>query len=136
MKNVTKDIPNLGGLPQSNIFDHVPDYTKAVHVRENKPENEKHLNDNRQKFTGQVAIVLSLLQKGVVLSSYTAMTQYHVGHLARRIKDIKDDLGIPIEDQFQYDDSGKTTRNKIWFIREALSEATKVRYKIDWKNKK
>jgi len=131
-----KKVIGLGGLPQGNIFEAIPDFTKVVHVRENKPENEAHLNDNRQKFTGQCAIVLSLLQKGLVLSSYSAMTQYHIGHLARRIKDLKDSHGIEIEDQYEYDKDGKVTRNKIWFIREAISEATAVRYKIEWKKSK
>lgn len=131
---VNKQIEGLGGLPQANIFETLPDFTKAVHVRENSAINEKHLNDNRQKFTGQCGIVLSLLQKGIVLSSYSAMVQYKIGHLPRRIKDIRDELGITnIEDQFEYDDSGKTTRNKIWFIREAISEQTAIKYKIDWK---
>lgn len=131
---MTKKVTGLGTLPQINAFDAIPDFTRAVHVRENAASNEQHLNENRQKFTGQCAIVLSLLQKGVVLSSYSAMVQYHVGHLARRIKDLRDECGIDsIEDQFEYDNSGKITRNKIWFIREALSEETMVRYKIDWK---
>ncbi len=130
-----KKITGLGGLPQANIFDEIPDFTKAVHVRENKPENENHLNVNRQKFTGQCAIVLSLLQKGLVLSSYTAMVQYHVGHLARRIKDLKDNFGIEIDDQFEYDNNGKTTRNKLWFIYNRLNEETRVRYKIEHQKK-
>lgn len=128
-------LKELGGLPQQNLFDAIPDFTKTVHVRENKPENEQHLNDNRQKFTGQCAIVLSLLLKGVVLSSYSAMVQFKIGHLARRIKDLKDSEGFAfnIEDQFEYDTDGKATRNKIWFIREQLSESTMLRYKISWK---
>lgn len=136
---MNKEIKGLGGLPQVNMFESIPDFTKIVHERENKSENEQHLNDNRQKFTGQCAIVLTLLSKGIVLSSYSAMTQYHIGHLARRIKDIKDSDDyrkgkLPvIEDQFQVEKDGSKTRNKLWFIREALSESTAVKYKIDWK---
>lgn len=126
---------DLGKLPQGNIFSDIPDYTKAVHVRENNQESENHLNENRQKFTGQVAIVVSLLQKGVVLSSYTAMTKHHIGHLPRRIKDARDNLGIHIDEQFEMDSNGKATRNKIWFIREAISESTAIKYKIEWKKK-
>lgn len=128
--SVTKKIQGLGRLPQANIFSEIPDFTRAVHVRENRPENENHLNANRQKFTGQCAIVLSLLQKGVVLSSYSAMVQHHVGHLARRIKDLKDNFGISIQDQFEYEDDGRATRNKLWFMYVRLTEATKLKYKI------
>lgn len=130
----SRKVTGLGTLPQINAFDSIPDFTRAVHVRENSGSNEAHLNTNRQKFTGQCAIVLSLLQKGIVLSSRSAMLNYDIGHLARRIKDLRDECGIDnIEDQFEYDKSGKITRNKIWFIREVLSEETMVRHKIDWK---
>lgn len=124
----SKKMIGLGKLPQTEI-----DWTKTVHVRENKQSNEDHLNANRQKFTGQCAIVLSLLQQGHVLSSYTAMTQWHIGHLPRRIKDLKDEGGVIIEDQFELDSSGKATRNKIWFIREYLTQATIDKYKIEKK---
>lgn len=109
------------------------DWMKAVHVRENSGTNENHLNANRQKFTGQCAIVLSLLQQGLVLSSYSAMVQYHVGHLPRRIKDLKDNPKTPvrIDEKFEMTEDGKTTRNKLWFIKERLSEETKLKYKIN-----
>ena len=54
-------------------------WLQSVHVRENTQANEDHLNANRQKFTGQDAIVFSLLQQGAKLTSYTAMTQWHIG---------------------------------------------------------
>lgn len=93
-----------------------PDYTKVIHVRENSSENESHLNANRQKFTGQAAIILSLFQKGVRLTSRSAMVNYGIGHLARRIKDLRDEGGIHIDEEWELDDKGKTTRNKVWFI--------------------
>ncbi len=128
-----KKIEGLGGLPQANIFDAVPDFTRTLHRKENNPESQKHLEDNEQKFVGQCAVVYSLLMKGVVLSSYIAMTQYRIGHLPRRLKDLRDDGGLHIDAQFERTPDGKTSRNKIWFIREKLSEATKVKYKIEWK---
>lgn len=131
-----KQIEGLGGLPQGNIFEALPDFTRVNHRYENNPESQKNLEENEQKFVGQCAIVLSLLRKGIVLSGYIAMTQYRIGHLPRRIKDLKDNGGIEIEDQFQTDSQGKVNRNKIWFIREAISEATAVKYKIEWKKNK
>lgn len=131
---MNKQVKGLGELPQGNIFSEVPDYTATLHRRENNQESQKHLEENEQKFVGQCAIVLSLLQKGIVLSSYIAMTKYRIGHLPRRIKDLRDGGGITnIEDQFEFDGKGKATRNKIWFIREALSEKTAIRFKIEWK---
>jgi hypothetical protein len=93
-----------------------PDYTKVIHVRENSSGNESHLNANRQKFTGQAAIILSLFQKGIKLTSRSAMLQYGIGHLARRIKDLRDNGKIHIDEEWEVDKDGKTTRNKVWFI--------------------
>lgn len=139
---MTNKAPGLGGLPQGNMFSEIPDFTKIVHTRENTVENEAHLNANRFHFTGQAAVVLSLLMRGVVLNTSLALTHYHIGDLRRRIKDIKDyykehpEGATEIDEMFMYDKDGKRTRFKIWFIREAITEATAVRYKIDWKKKR
>jgi hypothetical protein len=135
----SKKVTGLGSLPQGDMFDDIPDYTKILHRHENNPESQKHLEENEQKFVGQCAIVISLLEKGIVLSTYTAITNYRIGHLARRIKDIRDSDSYKkgavkkIEDQYEYDSQGKITRNKIWFMRDRISEQAAVKYKIEWK---
>lgn len=124
-------IEGLGELPQSNMFDELPDFTRVIHNRENNQKSQGILDENRQKFTGQCAIIMSLFNKGVVLSSYSAMVTYGIGHLARRIKDLRDNFGINIDEQFQKTSDNKSTRNLLWFIYDKLSEETKVRYKIE-----
>ena len=128
----SKKIIGLGELPQQNIFSEIPDFTKAVHVRENSAANEAHLNANRFHFTGQVAVVISLLQAGNVLSTRTALAYYNIGDLRRRIKDIKDHPTSPmhIDEHFETDKDGKRTRFKIWYIYDRLTEKTKLKYKI------
>jgi len=127
-----KKLGGLGGLPQSNIFSEIPDFTKTVHVRENSAANEAHLNANRYHFTGQCAVVMSLLLAGHVLSTRTALAYHHIGDLRRRIKDLKDHPEHPmkIDEYFEKDKNGKRTRYKIWYIYEKLSEATRVKYHI------
>lgn len=121
-----KKIVGLGSLPQAEI-----DWTQAVHVRENTQTNEDHLNANRRKFTGDCAIILSLLQKGQVITSKGVYMQWNVSSLPRRIKDLRDHGGVDnIEDQNILNDDGRTTRNKIWFMRDRLSEETKAKYHI------
>ncbi len=44
------------------------------------------------------------------------MIQFGIGHLARRIKDLRDEGGIHIDEEWELDAQGKTTRNKVWFI--------------------
>ena len=135
MKKMNNKATGLGSLPQSNIFNDVPDFTTVPHTRENSAANEAHLNANRHHFRGQCALVYSLFMKGVVLSTRTAQLHYQIGDLRRRVKDLKDEGGMQIDEQFEFDKSGKRTRYKIWFIREALTEATAVKYKIEWKRK-
>lgn len=110
-----KKIEGFGALPQNNLFDNIPDFTGVVHRRENNSSSEKHLNDNRRKFTGDCAIVLSLLHKGMKLTTYSALVQWQVSSLPRRILDLKE-AGIDIEDDWQMSPDKKVTRNKVWFL--------------------
>jgi hypothetical protein len=91
-----------------------------VHLKENNSESQNHLEANRNKFSTQCDYVLYLLSIGVKLTSYSAMTEYRIGHLARRIKDLKDSgrdiaKGFIIEDEFEKDMDGVKTRNKVWY---------------------
>ncbi len=131
---MTNKITGLGTLPQINAFDAIPDFTAVVHVRENNHESEAHLNANRRKFTGDCATVYSLLMKGHVITTKSVYMQYDVSSLPRRIKDLRDGktlMGkVHIDEQFVHDEKGETTRNKMWFMFDKLSEATKLKYKL------
>ena len=134
-----KKLTGLGGLPQANIFDAIPDFTATVHVRENNPKSEAHLNANRRKFTGDCATVYSLLQKGQVITTKSVYMQYDVSSLPRRFKDLRDGVTIVgkshIDEQMVYDDKGNNTQNKMWFMYDKLSEETRVKYKIEHRKK-
>lgn len=91
----------------------MPDFTKVLHTRENNPVSEAHLKKNKYHFTGQCAVILSLLRKGIRLTSRSAMLEYNISHLARRIKDLKDKGGMKdIIKDFEIDNRG----TKEWFI--------------------
>lgn len=75
------------------------DFTRVLHRRENSAENETHLHKNKFHFTGQCAVVYSLLKKGIRLTAREAMITYNIGHLARRIADLKQ-AGVVIESEF------------------------------------
>jgi hypothetical protein len=74
------------------------DFTDAVHRRENNAESESNLNANRFHFTGQVAVVISLLLQGQKLTVKDAINANipglddGVGDLRRRICDIRQAL--------------------------------------------
>ena len=84
----------------------VIDWTTVVHVRENNPVSEAHLDANRFKFTGQCAVVFSLLQKGKHLTCKSAMNDHGIGHLPRRIADLKA-AGANVQDAWLTDSQGK-----------------------------
>lgn len=91
------------------------DYTKVVHVRENSQANEDHLNANRYHFVGQCAVLLTLFQQGLRLTTRSAQLQFSIGDFRRRVKDLKD-AGVELEWDWSYDKEGKKTRFKEWFI--------------------
>ena len=60
-----------------------------THTRENNPESESILNDNREHFSDQCKLVLELLKSGKALTVRTALLVYGIGSLPRRILDLK-----------------------------------------------
>lgn len=104
------------------------DYTSVLHKRENNPESEAHLKENKFHFTGQCAVVLSLLMKGVVLSSRSAMLQHNIGDVHRRIGELKIALQktnskLKIEDRWVKNEKGRG--HKEWFISTTVARPVK-----------
>lgn len=88
----------------------------TVHTQENNPESETHLLENKMKFSKQSKTVFDLMMAGKRLTSRSAMIEHHIGHLARRIKDLKDaPNNIPVIDEWVKDADG-TTQVKEWFM--------------------
>lgn len=83
-----------------------------LHVRENNPESEKNLALQSVKFNKQCSQVLNILQSGERLTSWSAMVKYHVGHLARRILDLKE-KGVAVKDNW-IEENG--SRYKEYFL--------------------
>lgn len=109
------------------------DYETILHVRENNPESQNHLNANKFHFTGQCAVMLSALQKGVVLTTRSAMLDYNISDPRRRIKDLID-AGVEINSEFVLDDKGEKTRFKRWWIEEAVKNKKPEPVKLSKKN--
>lgn len=83
------------------------DFSKCLHQRENSPANERHLKENFYRFTGQCAVVLSLLQKGEVLTVASAFAMKpRITSLPRRILDLSSN-GVPIEKRWALNSEGK-----------------------------
>jgi hypothetical protein len=91
------------------------DWTTTVHRHENNAASEAVLKENYYHFTGQCAVVYSLLKKGLKLTSKQAMNSLGIGHLARRIGDLRD-AGIEIEAEPVLK-NGKKTRYVKYYLK-------------------
>lgn len=83
-----------------------------LHRRENNQESQDNLTRQASNLNKQCHQVLSILQTGERLTSWSAMVRYHIGHLPRRILDLKE-KGIEIHDQWIENDG---SRYKEYFI--------------------
>jgi len=86
-----------------------------THRQENNYQSRKHLEENRDKFSRQCALVYSLLKSGVRLTMKNALNEYNIGDIRRRIKDLRDICGVEdIKDRWvKIEDK---TRYKEWWI--------------------
>lgn len=113
------------------------DYTDVLHRKENNNESQANLKRNKYHFTGQCATVLSLLQKGYVLTSRTAMLDHNISDVHRRIGELREAIrkhesDILIQDRWVGEGRGKY---KEWFIDEAVKNKKPEPVKVS-KNKK
>lgn len=88
-----------------------------THQRENSEDTERHLQENQKKFSRQCELVYRLLMGGRELTSRSAMIEYGIGDVHRRISELKHLHGVEILDRWELNPDGKATRNKVWFIK-------------------
>jgi hypothetical protein len=100
-----------------------------IHSEENNAESEKHLKENKTKFSQQCLRVLELLRQGKRLTTSNA-PGYGILSLPRRIKDLRDKNGIAVNERWLQDEKGSNTI-KEWFIDEKTENqiVKEVRYK-------
>lgn len=72
------------------------DFTHGI---ENNPESDANYMANLDDFNRQCRIVLEQLLTGRRLTVREAFINLNIGHLPRRIADLKD-AGIPVQDEF------------------------------------
>lgn len=77
-----------------------------THGLENNQESNQNYFQQKDKFSSQCKYLLKLLQQGVKMTTYTALVIYKIGHLQRRIKDLRD-AGIQINDRWITTDTGR-----------------------------
>lgn len=90
-----------------------------THREENNHDSRRHLEENREKFSDQCQKVYSILLSGVRLTVLSAITEYGISSLPRRILDLKEhfkreEIDVEIKDTWVKTD-GKE-RYKEYYI--------------------
>jgi hypothetical protein len=80
-----------------------------THRQENNYQSRKHLEENRERFSAQCQQVYDLLRSGMRLTVLSAITEYGISSLPRRILDLKE-AGVEIRDRWI------DRKYKEWFI--------------------
>jgi hypothetical protein len=65
-----------------------------THRQENNYASRVHLEENRERFSVQCQMVYDLLKSGVRLTMKSAINEYGIGDIRRRIKDLRDICGV------------------------------------------
>lgn len=71
----------------------------SVHPKENNKESEAILNDNKHHFSNQCKLVYDAMMNGERLTTATALLNYGIGDLRRRVKDLKDHNNINVQSE-------------------------------------
>lgn len=109
-------------MEQRNYIQPEIDWTQAVHNLENNKFSQKNLDKHRHKFTGQAAITLTALQQGKRLNADYAREIFHIKHLARRIGDIGDKLGIDVDREWGLNKELEQEDELVYFLAENRQE--------------
>lgn len=141
--NAVKKVDGLGGLPQGNIFDNIPDYKGHVdyetvpHKIENNKFSQSILDKNRDKYRGQAALMLTYLQKGNMVDVDSAKEMFGIRRLSGRIHDLSDgkkigsEYGIYIDREWKLDKDGKQTELLGYFLPEFRDKLIKQKRILD-----
>ena len=100
-----------------------------IHGKENNRDSQAHLEANEPHFKKQCHTVLTLLRKGVVLTSRIAMVDYNIGDVHRRIGELREGGIEGISDEWVMDKDGKKTRFKKWFMPQFVKYPNNTVYK-------
>jgi hypothetical protein len=75
------------------------DFTAPPVHRENNLESQKIFEKNKERFSNQCRIVYEAMLRGERLTTTSALVRYGIGDLRRRVKDLKDDYGVPVQSE-------------------------------------
>lgn len=75
------------------------DFTQPLVHNENNVESQLIFEANKDKFSNQCKIVFEAFLRGERLTTAKALIHYGIGDLRRRVKDLKDMWGVPVQSE-------------------------------------
>lgn len=91
------------------------DFSTLQHF-ENSFDNQLHFEENKEHFSNQCRKVYEALLRGERLTTLTAIVNYGIGDLRRRIKDLKDNWQVPIISEYIINKDGSKSRYKEHYL--------------------
>ena len=70
------------------------DFTQPIIHRENNLTSQRNFEANEPRFRGQCKTIMDAFKRGERLTTLSAMVNYKIGDLRRRIKDLKDNYNV------------------------------------------
>lgn len=92
------------------------DFTHGI---ENNLESDDNYIKHLEDFNNQCRTVLEQLLTGRRINVRDSLIYMGVGHLPRRIKDLRD-AGIPVQDEFPMLKNGKKSRYKEYWLKKSF----------------
>jgi hypothetical protein len=90
-----------------------------VHQRENNHDSQAHLEQYRDKFSNVCWDLLKGLLQGRQYTTLGYNVDHHISSLPRRVKDLIDGYGIPVQREIATDADGNKLSHKVYYITEA-----------------
>lgn len=87
------------------------DFSKPIVHFENNLESQLDFMERETEFRGQCKTIMDAFIKGERLSTKTALINYGIGDLRRRIKDLRDNYGVQ-----NIGEEKKSGGFKVWFL--------------------
>lgn len=93
-----------------------------LHDLENSVHSQAHLEENRKHFSAQCLKIFNLLMAGKELTVLSAITEYGISSLPRRLADLILN-GVKITDKWVKPTEG--AKYKVWFMTEDDKKANR-----------
>lgn len=78
----------------------VLDFERKFTRKENNKDSQEHLEKNKKKFSNQCKKAYEAMLKGERLSTVSALLNYGIGDLRRRVKDLKDIHKVDVKSEW------------------------------------